>query len=317
MVEIKITQLKQIMIELSKVDNAPSILILGEPGIGKSQVIKDVGKEVGREVIDFRLAQIEPADIGGIPKLQDTHWEYIHNELLLRATNEGVILFFDEMNQAAPQVLSAMFRLVLDRSLSDGTRLHPFTLIVGAGNDNFEDNFITDLTFALQNRFFIFKLLFDENEFLEYAKLNFIKEIYEFLEENRKFIYSRELNLTPRRWEQVNFLIRSGIDVEVLLLMLPVQLRKPLREYLKGMQLDIDFYIKNPEKILTLSPSEIEAVLIKMIKARIEKEIVYKIIKSVPLPIRMRVFNSLYDEQIPKEDAQKWIEILIEEDSRR
>jgi len=39
----------------------------GPPGIGKSDLVKQIGDEAGREVIDVRLALWEPTDIKGIP----------------------------------------------------------------------------------------------------------------------------------------------------------------------------------------------------------------------------------------------------------
>ena len=45
----------------------------GPPGIGKSDLVKQIGTELDREVIDVRLALWEPTDIKGIP-LQFRCW---------------------------------------------------------------------------------------------------------------------------------------------------------------------------------------------------------------------------------------------------
>lgn len=42
-------------------------MIWGPPGIGKSELIAEIGKETGRAVIDMRLLLLEPTDIKGIP----------------------------------------------------------------------------------------------------------------------------------------------------------------------------------------------------------------------------------------------------------
>lgn len=320
-VKLKIKEIKRILLELSRVENPPSILLLGEPGIGKSQVIKEVGKEVGRQVIDIRLAQIEPADLGGIPRIKKNTWEYLQNEILIRATVNPTFLFFDEFNQANPSVLSAMFRIILDRCLSDGTGLHPKTVVVAAGNDNVEDNFISEMPFALQNRFFLFKILFDENEFLEYAKNNLSAPIYNFLNENRKFIYSRELNLTPRRWEQIDKLLKSGMDIDTLLMMLPYQVRKGLASYLKENNINVEEIIKNPERILTLSPSEIEDILIKIVQyfkqtPQPQNDKLKNIMSKIPKALRVKVFNTMFpaEHTFSPEEGKMWIDILLEEE---
>ena len=42
-------------------------MIWGPPGIGKSELIAEIGAEMGRPVIDMRLLLLEPTDIKGIP----------------------------------------------------------------------------------------------------------------------------------------------------------------------------------------------------------------------------------------------------------
>ena len=43
-----------------------SILGLGAPGVGKSQIIRRIGKKYGFKVIDIRLAQMSEVEIGGL-----------------------------------------------------------------------------------------------------------------------------------------------------------------------------------------------------------------------------------------------------------
>ena len=43
------------------------VMIWGAPGIGKSDIVKQIGDEQSREVIDIRLPLWEPTDIKGIP----------------------------------------------------------------------------------------------------------------------------------------------------------------------------------------------------------------------------------------------------------
>lgn len=42
-------------------------MIWGPPGIGKSELIAEIGRDTGRPVIDMRLLLLEPTDIKGIP----------------------------------------------------------------------------------------------------------------------------------------------------------------------------------------------------------------------------------------------------------
>jgi len=47
------------------------IMLWGPPGIGKSDVVAQIGAEQGREVIDIRLALWDPTDIKGMPYLNE------------------------------------------------------------------------------------------------------------------------------------------------------------------------------------------------------------------------------------------------------
>ena len=43
------------------------VFLWGPPGIGKSEVVESIAKELGGAFIDLRLAQMEPTDLRGIP----------------------------------------------------------------------------------------------------------------------------------------------------------------------------------------------------------------------------------------------------------
>jgi len=45
--------------------------LVGSPGIGKSDIVKQVAEEFDLKVIDFRLAQADPTDLSGFPTLNE------------------------------------------------------------------------------------------------------------------------------------------------------------------------------------------------------------------------------------------------------
>ncbi len=45
--------------------------IWGPPGVGKSQVVKQVAEEMEIGFVDMRLAQLDPTDLRGIPAVID------------------------------------------------------------------------------------------------------------------------------------------------------------------------------------------------------------------------------------------------------
>ena len=86
------------------------VFLWGPPGVGKSELIADLTKELGGLTIDLRLGQMEPTDLRGIPFYNKDIGKMDWAEPVDLPTEELaaqypiVTLFLDEMNQAAPAV---------------------------------------------------------------------------------------------------------------------------------------------------------------------------------------------------------------------
>jgi hypothetical protein len=112
-----------------------SILIRGNHGIGKSQVIAQLAREFQLKLTDKRLSQLSEGDMIGLPELKDGVTRFAHPDWYVDACENPRVLFFDELNRALPEVMQAAFQIVLDRELN-GKRLHPQTRVVAAINDS-------------------------------------------------------------------------------------------------------------------------------------------------------------------------------------
>jgi hypothetical protein len=110
-----------------------SVLIRGGHGIGKSKVIAQLAKHFGLPLIDKRLSQLSEGDMIGLPELKDGVTRFAHPDWFADACERPVVLFFDELNRALPEVMQAAFQIVLDRELN-GKKLHPGTRVVSAIN---------------------------------------------------------------------------------------------------------------------------------------------------------------------------------------
>ena len=80
------------------------VFMWGPPGIGKSDIVKQIGDEQGREVIDVRLSLWEPTDIKGIPYYNSNAntMSWAPPAELPTDPESTAILFLDELNSAAP-----------------------------------------------------------------------------------------------------------------------------------------------------------------------------------------------------------------------
>jgi hypothetical protein len=112
-----------------------SILIRGNHGIGKSEVVHQIAKDLGLELIDRRMSQMTEGDVIGLPKLEDGCTKFIPAEFIMHACMRPVLLFLDEINRATQEVMQACFQLCLDRELN-GNKLHPGTRVFAAVNSS-------------------------------------------------------------------------------------------------------------------------------------------------------------------------------------
>jgi len=149
-----------------KYESQLPFFIWGAPGIGKSDVVRQAAKELAEKkgmcysedpkdtecfrVIDKRLAQMDASDIKGIPTVEDrkTHW----TKPSWFPTEGSGILFFDELNLAAPIVQAAAYEIILDRRLGEYKLPEGWT-VVSAGNRAKDRAHTFEMPKPLLNRF--------------------------------------------------------------------------------------------------------------------------------------------------------------------
>jgi hypothetical protein len=137
-------------------DQGDPVMIWGKPGVGKSDIIRQMGMETSRKVIEFRTNIREPVDVRGIPVPDmvtgTTRW-FVPDELP-RVDRDGEfgILFLDEINTGSPQMMAVMFQLILDRKVGE-YELPKGWVIVAAGNRVADRASAQRMPTALRNRF--------------------------------------------------------------------------------------------------------------------------------------------------------------------
>lgn len=193
------------------------IFMWGPPGIGKSDIVKQLGEEQNREVIDVRLSLWEPTDIKGIPyynsKLNTMSWAPPAE--LPTDPNSDAILFLDELNSAAPATQAAAYQLVLNRRV--GTYVLPKNVsIVAAGNRETDKGVTYRMPAPLANRFLHIELRTDFDDWLTWATLNKIHEqVVGYVSFAKQDLYDFDPRTasrsfaTPRSWMFVSDLLND------------------------------------------------------------------------------------------------------------
>lgn len=117
-------------------------MLLGAPGVGKSDLIRQIAQEVadilpGR-LLDVRAVLLDAVDTRGLPHVitledgsKQTIW--VPPGFLPTADEEPGIIFLDELSNAPQLVQSALLQLVLDRQLGEYV-LPDGWIIIAAGN---------------------------------------------------------------------------------------------------------------------------------------------------------------------------------------
>ena len=199
--------------------NKRPIFIWGPPGIGKSDIIKQLGDELNAHVIDVRLSLWEPTDIKGIPYFDSNNNKMVWAppaelpDAELAAQHDRIILFMDEMNSAAPAVQAAAYQLVLNRKV--GTyHLPDNVVLVAAGNRETDKGVTYRMPAPLANRFVHLEMKVDWEDYFEWATENKIhKDVVGFLTFSKKDLYdfdpksSSRSFATPRSWSFVSELL--------------------------------------------------------------------------------------------------------------
>ena len=164
---------------LMKFKTEEDFFIVGKAGWGKTSIIKDMAKRFHREVITVYLDKAVATDLGGIP-IPVKGKNGAVQEMALPAwakkmedhPDQKFLLFFDEMNQAQPDVMNALMPIVLEHEIcgrkfgpkvdtgkkdEDGNpimEVKESNFFVGAaGNFESENGAVNELSGPLKSRF--------------------------------------------------------------------------------------------------------------------------------------------------------------------
>jgi len=197
------------------------LFLWGPPGIGKSDVIHQLGAEIDAHVIDIRLSLWEPTDIKGIPYFDSNSGTMVWGSPSELPTKEfaskfpHVILFLDEMNSAAPSVQAAAYQLILNRRVGQ-YHLPDNVLIVAAGNREADKGVTYRMPAPLANRFVHLEMRVDFDDWAQWATVNKVhpdvvgyctfakKDLYDFDPKSSSRAFA-----TPRSWSFVSELLED------------------------------------------------------------------------------------------------------------
>lgn len=227
-IKVNITELLQVL------DSTPSehnIMLIGNHGIGKSEILTKYFSDKGMTVVPLFLGQMaDPGDLIGLPhKNENAGKTEFMPPYWFPVDGKPIVLFLDELNRARPEILQTIMDLTLNRKLA-GRALPEGSRVISAVNagDQYQ---LTDLDPALVSRFNIVVFQPTVQEWLLWAKKSSLdSRVTRFIEENpfwldkdpdKKENADTGLDKTPdrRAWKRVSDVLNGSKEIS------PVQLK--------------------------------------------------------------------------------------------
>ena len=201
-----------------------AILGLGAPGVGKSQMIRQIGERLGYKVIDIRLAQMSEVEIGGLiyPNESRTKTVWLAPDILPNEERDGknTILLLDEITSCPKRVQVAAYQLILDRRIGQ-YRLPEGTFVVALGNREDDDGVYIKLAGPLADRFEIHYIEPDFHSWkYDFALKHDVHPfVVDYLTWRPQALHNQDpesdelVFATPRSWERVSDILKIDSDV--------------------------------------------------------------------------------------------------------
>jgi hypothetical protein len=199
------------------------VLIRGRHGIGKSEVIYQIARELGLPVVERRVSQMTEGDLLGMPSAigveiggkRATTWDA--PDWLLTACAQPVVMFLDEVDRGTTEVRQGIFELTDSRKIA-GVTLHPGTLIIAAvnGGNHGSQYQVGEMDPAELDRWTAFDLEPTVEDWLTWAKDNTHGLVWDFINQNRKDLehggdFEPNKKYPSRRsWKRLNDCLVAG-----------------------------------------------------------------------------------------------------------
>ena len=210
------------------VKTIPSVMMWGSPGVGKSQAVRQIAREIENgtgkkvDVTDVRLLLFNPIDLRGIPtaNADKTLAIWLKPQIFqMDASNDKVnILFLDEISAAPQSVQAAAYQITLDRVVGEH-KLPENCIVIAAGNRTTDKSVAFKMPKALANRLLHIDVEGSFKSWKEWAVRSGINDkVIAFLSFRQEYLMkfdasSQDLAFaTPRSWEMVSNILNCVND---------------------------------------------------------------------------------------------------------
>jgi hypothetical protein len=212
---------RELQVELTAIvqnDINDPLLILGESGVGKSSIVRQVADEFGLPVYDVRWGQMAPIDVRGVPVPDhETKATEFYPPSFWPRKGPGII-FLDEFNMASPVMMGLGQQLLLDRQFGD-YKVPDGVKIWAAGNRKTDMATVNTIPGPVQNRVAHYEVEHDLESWKLWAYGHGVVPVFlGFLDFRSELLHkpSKESMAwpSPRTWEIANRRYLASMSIE-------------------------------------------------------------------------------------------------------
>ena len=205
-------------------------LIVGESGIGKTALAKEIAQENNWSLIVINGNLLKEGEIGGLPTIEsyagvDSQEDQVEKKATVYAVHhklreidkeisrgKKVLLFIDEINRCEHTVQQELMNIILNREIN-GYKLPEGVKILAAMNPSSKydadfDYQVVDMDAAQENRFVWLFMEPDNNQWIDWAmNVGIEQKVIEFISTFPEYLHKineDDLRATPRSYERIS-----------------------------------------------------------------------------------------------------------------
>lgn len=196
-------------------------VLIGQPGIGKTDFVFDLAQTLGLELVKLRCAEAgETGDLTGL--LREVNGVHSHTIPDWLSHNKPVLLFLDEINRAKKDTINAIMQLCTKEQEFLGHRLAPGSRVICAMNpSSIASNDVDELNRALYSRMSRIHIDVSKSDWLAWATTHGIHpDIISYIDQatdehlfkmDDVDLFEDENTVNPRAWENFSKMYTNGI----------------------------------------------------------------------------------------------------------
>jgi alkaline phosphatase D len=216
---MNVASMKEILGIAHKSQNA--VHMIGEAGIGKTEIVKQFAKEMGYHVEVLQLTVMDTGDLMGMPDIYEKDGERVTSwakpiwlQRINQANKDGkhCVVFLDELGRASEDIRQASLQMVLEgkiqeHSLGELDALKSLLVVADNPSENYDS---AEFDQALEDRFITLEVTTSVDSWLKYARTRGLEPVITdyVAEYPDKLLFkpedTSEKGSTPRAWEALS-----------------------------------------------------------------------------------------------------------------